>query len=58
MEEEKAMQELHELRVRNFETTKRLQPAELAEYINKEAEKVAEEIAFVRETQKRYGDRQ
>jgi hypothetical protein len=56
MKEEKSMQELHEIRSRHYEATKRLTSAELAESINKEASEVEREILSVRENRATYGD--
>lgn len=43
LEEPKVMRELHELRAQHYEKTKNLTPKELAESINEEARKIAEQ---------------
>jgi hypothetical protein len=54
--EEKTMQDLHKIRSRHYDGTKRLPSKDLAAHINRESAAVEREISSVREKGPVYGD--
>ena len=54
MKKDSVMQELQEIRANHYDETKNLQPAELADYINREAINVEHEISLIRESHHGY----
>jgi predicted HTH transcriptional regulator len=55
MKEEKAMRELHKIRAKHYEETRKMSNKKLADSINQEAKKARKYILEVRENRPPYG---